>query len=229
MSTLKIRHSTYSFPVKNIYCIGKNYLDHINEMDIPGIPAQKPETPVVFLKPTTALLTKSNIVQIPVFRGKPISNDLQNEVELVIAVGKGGVDISQSSAFDHVLGYAVGIDFTLRDIQTEAKKKGLPWEVAKGFRTSSPVSSITEKAEVGDPGKLNITLRVNGVVKQSANTSEMIFKIRFIIHYLSSIFGLKHGDIIFTGTPAGVCRLNPGDEIQAEIEKVGKLDIVVGK
>jgi 5-carboxymethyl-2-hydroxymuconate isomerase len=229
MSTLKVRHSTYPFNVKNIYCIGKNYLDHINEMDIPGIPAQVPETPVVFLKPTTALLTKSNVVQIPKFNGKPISNDLQNEVELVIAIGKGGVDISKSAAFDHILGYAVGIDFTLRDVQTEAKKKGLPWEVAKGFRTSSPVSDIMQKEEVGDPGNLNITLRVNGVVKQSANTSQMIFKIRFIIHYLSSIFGLKQGDIIFTGTPAGVCRLNPGDNIEAEIEKIGKLALKVGR
>jgi 2-keto-4-pentenoate hydratase/2-oxohepta-3-ene-1,7-dioic acid hydratase in catechol pathway len=214
--------------VRNIFCIGKNYLDHIKELDTPAKTAEVPKTPVVFLKPTSAIMTDRVMVTIPVFNGKPISNDLQNEVELVVIIGKGGYDIPAESAMEYVLGYAVGIDFTLRDIQSDAKAKGLPWEISKGFRFSSPVSEIVKKEEVGDPEKLGIRLKVNGVTKQDGNTSEMIFRISYIIHYLSSIFGLSEGDIIFTGTTAGVTKLYPGDIIEAEIDTIGKLNIKIG-
>lgn len=228
MSHLRIRNSSEKFTVSNIFCIGKNYLDHIKEFDSPGKAADVPKTPVVFLKPTSALMTDRVVVSIPVFNGKPVSNDLQNEVELVVVIGKGGHDIEIEKAYEHVLGYAVGIDFTLRDVQAEAKKNGLPWEIAKGFRTSSPVSEVILKEDVHSAESLGIRLKVNGVTKQDGNTSGMIFKINYIIHYLSSIFGLSDGDIIFTGTPAGITRLNPGDVIEAEIDSIGKLKIKIG-
>jgi 2-keto-4-pentenoate hydratase/2-oxohepta-3-ene-1,7-dioic acid hydratase in catechol pathway len=205
MGHLKIRSNNEKFMVRNIFCIGKNYLDHIKELDTPAKTAEVPKTPVVFLKPTSAIMTDRVMVTIPVFNGKPISNDLQNEVELVVIIGKGGYDI-----------------------QSDAKAKGLPWEISKGFRFSSPVSEIVKKEEVGDPEKLGIRLKVNGVTKQDGNTSEMIFRISYIIHYLSSIFGLSEGDIIFTGTPAGVTKLYPGDIIEAEIDTIGKLNIKIG-
>ncbi len=228
MDHLRFRSSSDKFVVRNIFCIGKNYLDHIKEFDTPAGAAEVPKTPVVFLKPTSAIMADRVMVSIPVYNGKPISNDLQNEVELVVVIGKGGFDITADRAMEHVLGYAVGIDFTLRDIQSEAKAKGLPWEIAKGFRSSSPVSEIVRKEEIGDPENLGIRLKVNGVTKQDGNTSQMIFRINYIIHYLSSIFGLSEGDIIFTGTPAGITKLNPGDTIEAEIDSIGKLNIKIG-
>jgi 2-keto-4-pentenoate hydratase/2-oxohepta-3-ene-1,7-dioic acid hydratase in catechol pathway len=228
MGQLRVRKSSEKFEVKNIFCIGKNYLDHIKEFDSPHKPAEIPKTPVVFLKPTSAIMSDRVVVSVPVFNGKPISYDLQNEVELVIAIGRGGLDIDPDKANEHIFGYAVGIDFTLRDIQAEAKAKGLPWEVAKGFRSSSPVSEIVRKEDIGDPEKLDISLKINGVTKQNGNTSQMIFRISYIIHYLSSIFGLSDGDLIFTGTPAGITKLNPGDTVEAEIESIGKLNIKIG-
>src|SRR5205085_2628569 len=170
----------------------------------------------------------SGIVKIPELNGKKISDNLQNEVELVIVIGKDGIAITENEAMNYIYGYAVGIDFTLRDIQAEEKKKGLPWTTAKGFLTSAPVSEIVKKEEIQNPESLNIRLKINGELKQSANTSMMIFKIKFVIHYISSIFGLQKGDIIFTGTPAGITKLNPGDKVEAEIESIGKLSVKIG-
>jgi acylpyruvate hydrolase len=228
MAELKIKNSTDTVEIQNIFCIGKNYLDHIKEFDTPEKAAEIPKTPVVFLKPTSAVLNGSNVVTVPVFEGRKISDNLQNEVEMVIVIGEDGVNIPEEKAGEYILGYAVGIDFTLRDIQAEDKKKGLPWTVAKGFISSAPVSEVTRKEDIIDAGNLNISLKINGEVKQSANTSLMMFKINFIIHYLSFIFGLKKGDIIFTGTPAGITKLNPGDIVEAEIQNIGKLNITIG-
>lgn len=228
MSRIKVKNSKAVIEVQNVYCVGKNYIDHIKEFDTPDKPAEVPKEPVVFLKPNSAILTGWNVVKIPELNGKKISENLQNEVELVIIIGKDGVNIPESRAISYIFGYAVGIDFTLRDIQAEEKKKGLPWTVAKGFLTSAPVSEVVRKEQIPDAEKLNISLKVNGETKQSSNTSLMIFKISFIIHYISSIFSLKKGDIIFTGTPAGITKLNSGDDIEAEIENIGKLNILVG-
>jgi acylpyruvate hydrolase len=228
MAELKVKNSSDIIKIQNVFCVGKNYADHIKEFDTPEKTAEIPKEPVIFLKPTSAVLTDSNIVTVPVYNGKKISDNLQNEVEMVIIVGKDGVNIPEEKAGEHIYGYAVGIDFTLRDIQAEEKKKGLPWTVAKGFLTSGPVSEVVKKEEIPDPQELDISLKINGELKQSANTSLMIFKINFIIHYLSCIFGLKKGDIIFTGTPAGITKLNSGDLIEAEIENIGKLNIIVG-
>jgi len=227
MYKLKVKDSSEEIPVQNIYCVGKNYLEHIKEFDTKDKAAEIPKSPAIFLKPNTALSCGNGSIKIPVFDGGKISDDLQNEVELVIVIAKDGNNISEVAAMNHVFGFAVGIDFTLRDIQTEMKTKGLPWAISKGFKGSGPVSEVVEKNKITDPENLNITLKVNGSFKQNANTSQMIFKINYIIHYISSIFGLRKGDIIFTGTPAGITKLNPGDEVEAELEDVGKLNIKV--
>ncbi len=226
MSELKVKGSTEIIKVENIFCIGKNYIDHIKEFDTPEAKAEVPKEPVIFLKPTSAV-SDSGYVTIPEINGKKISNNLQNEVELVIVIGKDGMSIPEKDATDYVYGYSVGIDFTLRDIQAEQKKKGLPWTTSKGFITSSPVSEVVKKEYLENVEDLDISLKINGETKQDANTSLMIFKIPFVIHYISCIFGIKKGDIIFTGTPAGITKLNAGDKIEAAIESVGKLNITV--
>jgi 5-carboxymethyl-2-hydroxymuconate isomerase len=227
MSELKVKNSSDEITVQNVYCVGKNYLDHIEEFDVSGKPAEIPNEPIIFLKPNSAVLSDSEIVRIPEFKGKKISDNIQNEVELVVVIGKDGVNIPEADADDYIYGYAVGIDFTLRDIQTEHKIKGLPWTLSKGFLSSAPVSEVIRKEELTGAEMLNINLKINGETKQSANTSHMIFKTSYIVYYISSIFGLKRGDIIFTGTPAGITKLNSGDRIEAEIEKIGKLKIKV--
>ncbi len=228
MAILKVKDSTEQIDVKNVFCVGKNYVDHINEMNIPGIENEIPETPVIFLKPSTAIETVGNVVKVPQFGGKPISENLQNEVELVIIIGKDGDNIPEENSLEYIYGYAVGIDFTLRDLQNEMKKKGKPWAVAKGFKTSSPVSEIVKIENIQDIQDLEIKLTVNDEVKQSANTMLMIFTVKFIVHYLSSIFGLRKGDLIFTGTPAGVTQLKTGDKVTAEIENIGQLNVSIG-
>lgn len=228
MAKLIVKNCNDLIEIENVFCIGKNYLDHIKEFDTPDKPAEVPKEPVVFLKPTSAVLIDSNIVSVPEFEGRKISDNLQNEVEMVIVIGKDGANIPEEKADEYIYGYAVGIDFTLRDLQAEDKKKGLPWTVSKGFKSSAPVSEIVKKEEIPDPQGVNISLKINGEIKQSANTSQMIYKINFIVHYLSVIFGLKKGDIIFTGTPAGITKLNSGDNVEAEIEQIGKLNIIIG-
>lgn len=228
MAKLKVKNSSDVIEIENIFCVGKNYVDHIKEFDTPDKAAEVPKEPVIFMKPTSAVIAESGTVNVPVLNGKKISDNLQNEVEMVIVIGKDGVNIPEDKAGEHIYGYAVGIDFTLRDIQAEEKKKGLPWTVAKGFLTSGPVSDVVKKEEIADAQSLDISLKINGEVKQAANTSLMIFKINFIVHYLSCIFGLKKGDIIFTGTPAGITKLNTGDAIEAEIQSIGKLNVTIG-
>lgn len=229
MAAIKVSGSGELIEVKNVFCIGKNYLDHINEMNIPGLDNSVPKTPVVFLKPSTAVEAVNNTVSIPKVEGVAISNDLQNEVELVIIVGKDGDDIPEDNAMDHIYGYAVGIDFTLRDIQTQMKKQGKPWAVAKGFKTSSPVSEAVKKENIDDVQSLDIKLSVNAQLKQSGNTSQMIFSVKYIVSYLSFVFGIRKGDLIFTGTPAGVCTLAEGDFVSAEIQDIGKLEVKISK
>jgi acylpyruvate hydrolase len=228
MAEIRIKGSNELFRAENIFCVGKNYVDHIKEFDTPEKAAEIPKTPVIFLKPTSALLIDSTIVKVPEVNGNKISDNLQNEVELVIAIGKDGINIPEDKAGEHIFGYGVGIDFTLRDLQAEDKKKGLPWTVSKGFMSSAPVSEIVMKETAGDAQNLDISLKINGETKQSANTSLMIFKINYIVHYLSCIFGLKKGDLIFTGTPAGITKLNTGDVVEAYIQNIGDLKITIG-
>jgi 2-keto-4-pentenoate hydratase/2-oxohepta-3-ene-1,7-dioic acid hydratase in catechol pathway len=181
-----------------------------------------PESPVVFLKPSTALIHDNENVVIPRF-----STDMHHEVEMVAVIGKRARNVRVEEAYDCVAGYSVGLDMTLRDIQTEAKKKGLPWTVAKGFETSAPLSLAVERSNVNDPHTLDLTLKVNGQTRQKSNTKNMIFKIDFLVSYLSSIFTLEPGDLIFTGTPEGVGQVHAGDILEAELESVGTLRVGV--
>ncbi len=198
-------------------CLGRNYEAHAHEMK-----AEVPRVPVVFLKPSTALLGNGSSVVIP-----SLSRDVHHEVELVVMIGRGGKDIPSSQAYDHVGGYAVGLDMTMRDVQAEAKAKGLPWTVAKGFDTAAPVSPFVRRAAVPDPHNLLMTLAVNGKIRQRANTGSMLFRIDHVIEYLSTVFTLEEGDLIFTGTPEGVGAVEAGDRMHAELESVGTLDIGV--
>ena len=202
------------FPVHRIYCVGRNYADHVKEMG--GDPKQEP--PVFFSKPATALVLENEDVNYP-----QATNDLHHEVELVVALKSGGKDIALESALDCVYGYAVGIDFTRRDLQTIAKNKGRPWDVAKGFDQSAPISSIRPSSECGHPVDAQIQLKINNEIRQQANINEMIWTVPEIISELSKFFELKSGDLIYTGTPAGVAAVQAGDRLTATIEGVGEL------
>lgn len=207
-----------SLQIGKIICLGRNYPEHVKEMK-----AEAPLTPVVFLKPSTAVIETGGTVIIP-----PISHDVHHEVELVVVIGRNGRSIPVEQAMEYVGGYAVGLDMTLRDIQSEAKKKGLPWSVAKGFDTSAPLSPAVRATHVNDPHALAIELKVNGTVRQSSNTREMMLRIPEIIAYCSTVFSLETGDLIFTGTPEGVGRVTAGDRIDARIGSVGSLTVTVG-
>ncbi len=203
-----------SFPVRRIYCVGQNYGDHVREMG--GDPKKNP--PVFFSKPANAIVTENKDVAFP-----SATENLHYEVELVVALSAGGKDIATSDALECVYGYAVGIDFTRRDLQAAAKKGGKPWDTAKGFDESAPVSAITP-LNGEHPAQGRIWLQVNGETRQDADLNDMIWSIAEIIAELSSFYTLKPGDIIFTGTPAGVSAVHPGDHIKAGIDKVGEIE-----
>ncbi len=205
--------SNKKIPINNIFCIGKNYDDHAKEMG-----DAVPSSPIVFLKPTSAVIHNGESIIIP-----KISNNVHHEVEFTILIGKSGKHIPQTEAYNYIIGYGVGLDMTLRDKQSEAKKSGLPWTVSKGFDTSAALSPFVEKSSVKNPQDLEIILRVNNSIKQHGFTSQMIYKIDFLISYLSSIFTLNEGDIIYTGTPSGVGPVVAGDILDAEIIGVGKI------
>ncbi len=209
--TLLPTHKKYA--VGKILCLGQNYAKHAKEMG-----AAAPSSPIIFLKPSTAIIENGDDIVLP-----KISNDVQHEVELTVLIGKQGRNISQSEAFSYVAGFGIGLDMTMRDLQKEAKAAGNPWSIAKGFDTSAPLSPFISRAQAGDPNTLELVLRVNGKERQHSNTSNMIYKIDYIIAFLSSIFTLEEGDVIYTGTPEGVGKVVAGDVIEAEIPRIGKL------
>jgi len=198
--------------VGKILAVGRNYGEHVAEM------GGADTTPVLFLKPPTAIVHDRATVVLPRDAG-----EVHHEVELVAVIGKPGRAIPAERALEHVLGYAVGIDLTLRDLQREAKRRGEPWDVAKGFDGSAPVSDVAPAAEVGDGSGLAIALRVNGEVRQSASTSEMLRPVADLVSLASRYITLETGDLLFTGTPAGVGPVGPGDTVEAEIERVGEI------
>ena len=207
-----IEGSSALFPVGKVYCVGKNYADHAKEM---GGKVDKNE-PFFFSKPPQAITQLANI-PFPT-----LTDDLHHEVELVVFLKSECSSILPSEASQHIFGYAVGVDLTKRDIQAAAKKTGGPWDLSKGFDNSAPISKIQKKEGLlFDQGK--ILLKVNGQIKQSSNLSNMAWKVDELISWLSKFITLKPGDIIFTGTPAGVGKLNPEDKIEAEIENIGSL------
>lgn len=198
-------------------CIGKNYEKHAREMG-----SAVPSDPVIFMKPSTALVRSGGVVQIP-----RVSKDMHHELELVVVIGRTARDVSEAQAMDYVLGYAVGLDMTLRDLQSVAKKNGEPWAIAKGFDTSAPISEVVLAESVVDPHALTLKLRVNGEVRQQGSTGDMIRRIPEMISYLSHVFTLERGDCIFTGTPEGVGQVLAGDRLFAEIEGVVTLEVSV--
>lgn len=215
MGLVEFRGSEKKILVGKIFCLGRNYAAHAKEMN-----TETPEAPIIFLKPSTAILHEGGEVGAPSF-----SKEVHHEVEMVVLIGREGRNISRERALDFVSGYAVGLDMTLRDIQADAKKRGLPWSVAKGFDTSAPVSKFIEKEKVRKPHNLDISLKINGQLRQHSNTRNMIFTIEEMIEYISSIFTLEAGDLIFTGTPEGVGEVVSGDRLEAELESVGTLHV----
>lgn len=212
--TIEIAGSAQLFPVHRIYCVGRNYEAHVREM---GNDPQR-EPPCFFMKPADAVVPNG----APVPYALRTSN-LHHEVELVVAIGAGGRAIQARSALDHVFGYAVGNDLTRRDLQAAAKDKGLPWDVAKGFDHSAPITAIRTVADAGHLSSGRIWLEVNGHKRQDANLAEMIWSVAEIIAELSSLYELQPGDLIFTGTPAGVGPVQRGDSIVAGIDGLDTL------
>ena len=204
-------------PIGKILCIGRNYTDHIKELG-----NATPEAPVIFIKPASSVIGEGERIVIPSY-----SSDCHHEVELALLIGRKGKDIPVDRAMESIAGYGVGIDLTLRDVQSELKKKGLPWEIAKGFDTSCPLSAFVEASGVADPQNLQIRMTVNGEVRQDGNTSMMIHRIPAIISHMSGRFTLEPGDVILTGTPAGVGRIVSGDLLTAEIPGVATLRVAV--
>ena len=204
------------FPVHRVYCVGRNYREHAREM---GESLRQP--PFFFCKPADAICTAAT-VPFP-----PMTAKLQHEVELVVALGSGGTNLSADQALSRVYGYAVGVDLTRRDLQTAAKKLGRPWTIAKGFDHSAPLSPIRPVSDSGHPENVSISLSVNGELRQQANTREMTWSVAEVIAELSRYFQLKSGDLIFTGTPAGVGDLQPGDRVECTIGAVGSFGFLL--
>ena len=206
------------FPVHRIYCVGRNYADHVAEMG--GDP--KAEPPVFFSKPASALVVEGQAVRYP-----QATSDLHHEVELVVALGKGGCDLTLEQAADCVLAYGVGIDFTRRDLQAVAKKHGRPWDTAKGFDESAPISALSLARNVVLADDARIALEVNGELRQEATLAQMIWSVPEILVQLSGLFELKPGDIIYTGTPAGVAATQRGDSLSASIAGLEPLNFTL--
>ncbi len=199
------------FPVHRIYCVGRNYEEHAKEMGGTGR-----EAPFFFMKPADALLyaAPGTTVQMPY---PTLTANLHHEIELVVAIGTGGRNIAAADAHKHIFGYAVGLDMTRRDLQNDMKKQGRPWSIAKGFDHSAPIGPITPAAQVPDIGHAAITLSVNGASRQSSTIAQLIWNIAETIEQLSNAWELKAGDLIFTGTPAGVGAVVAGDVMQGDV------------
>lgn len=202
------------FPVRRVYCVGQNYAEHIVEMG-----GDSREPPFFFSKPADALVPGGGDIAYP-----PKTSKYQHEVELVVAIAQGGRDIPVGQALEHVFGYAVGLDLTRRDLQAQAKEAKQPWEMSKGCDQSGPVSAI-RPATLGHPASGAIWLKVNGALKQNGDLAQMTWKVAEIVANLSGFVALAPGDLIFTGTPAGVSTIVPGDALEAGIAGVGELRI----
>lgn len=207
------------FPVRRIFCVGRNYAAHAREMG--NDPDREP--PFFFTKPADAVLDTPCVVPYP-----PLTDDLHFEIELVIAIGKGGANIAQADVMDHVWGASVGIDLTRRDLQAEAKKMGRPWDWAKGFDHSAPIAPIVPLSEVRSLQQGRIWLAVNGEVKQDADIADLIWSVSEHIATLSNAMTLAPGDIVMTGTPAGVGAVSTGDIMTGGVDGIAKLEVTIG-
>jgi fumarylpyruvate hydrolase len=215
--SLPVKGSKQVFPVHRIYCVGRNYAAHAIEMG--GDPNRDP--PFFFQK------NPNNLVLDGTFPYPPVSKDVHHEIELVVALKSGGNDIPLEKALDCVYGYAVGLDMTRRDLQGKAKDMGRPWEIGKAFESSAPCTPLIPASEIGHPAQGEIWLDVNGKRKQTGDLNQMIWKVPEMISYLSGLFTLMPGDLIFSGTPSGVGPVNRGDVLHGHIDKIGDLEVRV--
>jgi len=203
--------------IGKLVCLARTYKKHAEEMN-----SEVAKDPVLFLKPASSVIFNGESIIIP-----EMSKCLHHEVEMGIVIGKRCKKVSKEEALDYVLGYLVGLDITARDIQSDAKKKGWPWDIAKGFDTFAPISDVVLKAEVQDPNNLDILLKVNGEIKQKSNTNNMSYSVEQIIEFISHIMTLESGDLIMTGTPEGVGEIVTGDVIDAELGDICSLKVNV--
>ncbi len=217
MKTTRIAGTAQEYTIGKILCIGRNYVDHIHELG-----NELPTAPVIFMKPSSSVIFEGEQIVIPAY-----SKECHHEAELAVLIGKVGKNISLGNALGHVAGYGVAIDLTLRDVQAELKKKGMPWDIAKGFDTACPLSEFAPAGKVAEPQQLQIRLSVNGNLRQDGSTGLMIHSVPQIISHLSTIFTLEPGDIILTGTPAGVGPIVSGDRLIAEIREVARIEVTV--
>jgi fumarylpyruvate hydrolase len=203
------------FPVRRVFCIGRNYAEHAREMGA----AVDTAAPMFFCKPADAVVTDGADVPYP-----PATSDLHHEVEMVVALKAGGSDLNDAQAAAAIFGYGVGLDLTRRDLQAIAKAKSYPWDVAKGFDYSAPVSALRVASEAAPQVDTEISLHVNGDLRQHGHLGEMVHSVVAIIKILSTLFELKSGDLVFTGTPAGVAAFQRGDRFHAELQGIATLD-----
>jgi len=216
--SLGVAGSEQRFPIRRVFCVGRNYGAHAREMG--SDPNREP--PFFFTKPADAVVPASGAVPYP-----PATQDLHHEVELVVALGAGGANIDPANALDLVWGYGVGLDLTRRDLQAVAKDSGRPWDMAKGFDASAPCSDLVPAATLGHPQDARIWLEVNGEVKQQGNLNEMIWPIPDVIATLSRLVTLAPGDLIYTGTPAGVAALKSGDQLRGGVNGVAEFALSI--
>ncbi len=209
------------FPVRRIYCVGRNYVEHAQEMGFSGR-----EPPFFFMKPGDAVVPvaegETGVIDYP-----SLTKNFHHEIELVVAIGQGGRNIAAADAFKHIYGYAVGLDMTRRDLQGEAKKLGRPWCIGKGFDQSAPIAPIHPASATGELSRGAITLAVNGTQRQSGDLSQLIWNVAETIEHLSAAWALAPGDLIFTGTPAGVAAVVAGDVMEGAIAGLGTLRVAV--
>jgi fumarylpyruvate hydrolase len=207
------------FPVHRIYCVGRNYEEHAKEMGFTGR-----EPPFFFMKPADGVLVV-NTGETGDMPYPSLTKNLHHEIELVVAIGKGGKNIKAADAMSHIFGYAVGLDMTRRDLQNDMKKQGRPWCIGKGFDHSAPIGPITPASQAGDIANAEIYLQVNDQDRQRSNTSQLIWNIAETIEHLSAAWELQPGDLIYTGTPEGVAAVVAGDTLVGAVTGLGKLKV----
>ena len=209
------------FPVRRVYCVGRNYEEHAKEMGFTGR-----EPPFFFFKPADAVVVvpagQTGHIAYP-----SLTQNLHHEIELVVAIGKGGKNIPAADAMSHVFGFAVGLDMTRRDLQNEMKKQGRPWEIGKAFEQSAPIGPITPAGLAGDIQNADISLQVNGADRQRSNTSKLIWSIPEFIEHMSAAWALEPGDLIYSGTPEGVAAVVRGDRLEGRVQGLESLTVVI--
>lgn len=216
--SLEVVGDTRRFPIRRVFCVGRNYAAHAREMG--HDPDREP--PFFFTKPADAVVPGGGTIPYP-----PATRELHHEIELVVALARGGADIAEAAALEQVFGYAVGIDLTRRDLQALAKKQGRPWDMAKGFDRSAPCSALQPATRIGHPARGAIRLEVNGEPRQVSDLAHHIWSVPETIAYLSGLVELAPGDLIFMGTPEGVAAVGRGDRLQGSIAGVGELVVTI--